>query len=350
MGFNFYTTQEYFTDLTRRISEAAPGDRVMLATMVFYPEDPAVGRLMDALRAAARRGVQVSLIVDAYSFLVQGGRRLGPLFFHRTLPENFSAAFGPVHAALIGLQSSGGRYAVINVPGRRYSNPIGGRSHIKFAIINDRIYVGGCNLDKSTHLDMMTAWDDARTARWLGELAEAMLATGSARLALEGKDISQGVSESASLLVDAGVAGRSLIYEKALGLIDAAREHITITCQYFPDFVTTRRLRAAHSRGVKVEIYYNKPSKHVWPYSVLHYGVEQTSRRELPKSFFVHVVRENLPYLHAKLIATEQGAIIGSHNYVSAGITLGTAEIALLNTDPEFARQAEKTMIERVIS
>jgi hypothetical protein len=46
------------------------------------------------------------------------------------------------------------------------------------------------------------------------------------------------------------------------------------------------------------------------------------------------------PGLHAKLIATEKGAIIGSHNYVRTGVQLGTAEIALMRYDTVFARNA----------
>jgi hypothetical protein len=55
-----------------------------------------------------------------------------------------------------------------------------------------------------------------------------------------------------------------------------------------------------------------------------------------------------LPRLHAKLLATEQGAMIGSHNYVVQGVTLGTAEAAILRNDPQFSKQAIGVFRERL--
>ena len=46
------------------------------------------------------------------------------------------------------------------------------------------------------------------------------------------------------------------------------------------------------------------------------------------------------PKLHAKLLATDQGVMIGSHNYVKFGVSVGTAEITLKSSDPQLAVQA----------
>jgi hypothetical protein len=45
-----------------------------------------------------------------------------------------------------------------------------------------------------------------------------------------------------------------------------------------------------------------------------------------------------------KLIACDKGFMIGSHNYVRAGVSLGTAEIALKSPDALLAREAVKTL------
>jgi phosphatidylserine/phosphatidylglycerophosphate/cardiolipin synthase-like enzyme len=139
------------------------------------------------------------------------------------------------------------------------------------------------------------------------------------------------------ILIDAGVPKQSTIYDHALALIDDAREHIFFTCQYFPGGKTARHLLAAHKRGVDVRIVYSHPLAHGVK-SPGHYLYNARERLRLPAEFFADQRTAKAPLLHAKVIATEKGAIVGSHNYVSQGVWLGTAEIALLNQDPAFAK------------
>jgi phosphatidylserine/phosphatidylglycerophosphate/cardiolipin synthase-like enzyme len=150
-------------------------------------------------------------------------------------------------------------------------------------------------------------------------------------------DNSHVVNETMSLFVDSGVPGKSLILQQAHALIDSARESVTITCQYFPGNETGQRLLAAHRRGVKVAIFFSPPSAHgvLRPAHWLHNFRE---RRRLPADFFAGQLPSHAAKLHAKIIATESAAMIGSHNYVQAGVSFGTAEIALLRRDPSFAR------------
>ena len=335
-----YSRNEYFEMLASDVAALGAGDRVTLATMSFAPQDAQVGAILRALNEAARRGVVVKLIVDAYVFLLHNGRRPGPYFFGTTLPARLARPFRRIHEALEELRASGGQYAVINQPHRPLSLPLAGRSHIKFGIINDRVFIGGCNLDGGGTADIMAGWQDSSTAEWLEELAGSMMSSGSAMAALDGQDIIRTLSSSSTIVVDAGVAGRSLIFEQAMALIDSAQEHVFIACQFFPNDITAKHLLAAHKRGAAVEILYNHPSQHTLPHNALHHYVVGAERMRLPKSFFVQSLRPHRPFLHAKLIATEQGAMMGSHNFVTAGIKLGTAEIALLERDPEFGRRA----------
>jgi PLD-like domain len=351
MGFAFYTAAEYFAELTQRISEASDGDRLVLATMTLRPERPEVKRVMDELREAARRGADVKMLVDAKQFLLPGSETSvgvvpGPLFFNGELPLKLKGPFRAILEMLDELQDAGGQYAIINQPGRRFTNPIAGRSHLKFAIINSRVYTGGCNLDTNQHIDMMAGWDDRRTADWLCSLAEKMIARGSVRLALDAQDVTWAIDHETSLLVDAGVRGQSLIFEKALELIDGASERITTSSQFFPNDVTALHLLAAHKRGVQIEIYYNHPRQFGWPHNLLHYSVVGRARSSLPQRFFEHAQRRN--FLHAKVLVTEQAAMIGSHNFVRVGTKLGTAEITLLSYDLEFARQVLATLERQV--
>jgi cardiolipin synthase A/B len=337
-----YTRAEYFADLVERIGRLGAGDRVMLATMDFGPGQPEVKAVLEALGAAAGRGARVRLYVDAYAFLVHRAVVLGPEFFGRPL-DGAGGSFRAAYVALEALKAAGGEYVITNRPGRPFTLPIAGRSHIKFAILNDRLYVGGCNLNNSHQTDLMVGWDDAASAEFVAGVAQRA-ATGSVRQGLGGQDQSFEVDAAAQLLVDAGRRGQSRIMETALELIDKAQERILITCQFFPDGAICERLLAAHKRGVQVEIIYNHPSKHHFPNNLLHYAVEGVSRLRFPERFFVHVLGGQQNFLHAKLLSTEHATIIGSHNYVGAGVRLGTAELALVCREPEFGRAAEATL------
>ena len=56
--------------------------------MDFKPELPETVDIMDKLCIAAKRGAEVTFIVDAYIFLLGRGLKFGPLFFHNNLPAN----------------------------------------------------------------------------------------------------------------------------------------------------------------------------------------------------------------------------------------------------------------------
>lgn len=345
--YEFYTTKQYFSKLHTLISNLGGGDKVALATMAFDPDAPATRILLDDLHGALRRGADVRLIVDAMPFLLYGGVELGPLYFgtslKRKLKPHFAAALEPLEV----LEKNGGQYAIINRPSRRYTLPVGGRSHIKFAVINHTVFVGGCNLDSAYEpdIDLMASWTDGQSAEWLGALADRLMESGHARRALNDEDSCLPVDEHTAMLVDAGVRRRSLIMRKALGLIDEAREYVFITCQFFPGQVTGQRLRAAHRRGVKVCIVYGGVEQHDWYNRRLQQMANAAERLRLPSEFFIHAVQHAQGRIHAKVIATERGAIIGSHNYVSAGVRLGTAELALLSDDPQFGQHAIDTIL-----
>lgn len=343
-SFSFYTKRQYYHELAKRIAATVTGDRVALSTMSFEPDVPEVGIILEELYSAARRGVQVSLNVDAYIFLAGRHATPGPLFFStrlpRLLPPNLRAKF----EALKKLEANGGSCAITNWPSRPLSRPFAGRSHIKLAVVNDYVYLGGCNLNNSDYTDTMLGWDDKHSADWLYGFLCKVVDHQSTESVVRGKDLTYTLDPSTLILTDSGRRHQSLIYEKALELIDEAQESVFIACQYFPNSVTSKHLVRARERGVKVTIIYNHPSKHGFPHSLLQHMVVLRERARVPSSLFKGQLPKNLPFLHAKLIATEKAAIVGSHNYVPSGVNFGTAEIALLRYDRDFSRQAVESL------
>ncbi len=341
--FTFYPRDVYYQDLARKIAKTKKGERVFLATMAFQPDKPLIENVLHQLYAAAQRGVMVQIMIDAFSFIIKEGVVPGPLLFTSTLPHYMTSTFRSRLLALEKLQICGGQYTIVNRPSRPLMLPFAGRSHIKFAVINNSVYVGGCNLANADQLDIMVGWTDTRIANWLCSFQEDASHNGHIANTLDGNDITLPVDKTTSLLLDAGIPNQSLIFDTALMLIDTAQKYIYITCQYFPNDITIRRLVAASLRGVDVTITYNHPSKHSFPLNILHHGVVWGEKRRRHPRFFAHQLSKKHSYIHAKLLVTDQGTIIGSHNYIRAGVAFGTAEIALFNTQKQFGESALET-------
>jgi phosphatidylserine/phosphatidylglycerophosphate/cardiolipin synthase-like enzyme len=350
--FQFFTTPEYFSNLAETIASVESEGRAMIMTMTFQPDRPEVGRIMKELCAAARRGADVRLFIDAKPFLLPGGAHSvgvipGPLFFNVELPLRLKKRFKNVFTALEELQDAGGTYKVINQPGKRFRNPISGRSHIKFSIINDIVYTGGCNLDSDSHIDEMIRWEGRAVADRLINLGHKIEETGVVKLAMGDQDMAFNVDDTTEMLIDSGVKGQSIILQRALDLIDRAQEFIVISSQFFPNDVTSRHLLAAHKRGVKIRVFYNHPSQFDLPHNLLHYSVVGKAKLSLPKKFFADAQRAT--YIHAKVVVSEIAAIIGSHNQVSIGVKLGTAELDLYSSDPAFGRRILDTLDRQIV-
>lgn len=337
VGFESYTKPEYFADLTERVSVAGKGDQITLMTMNFDPSAPEVEKLIDGVGLAATKGADARLIVDAMDFILGPDGRLGPLFYGRSLCNSHSSTAMRTYKSLENLRSRGGKYFVINQPAHIFSIPFAGRSHMKLALVNERIYLGGCNLDSEDLHDLMIGWNDAKTAHWLYGLTDNIAAAGNVKDALQGNDITFEVDENTTIYVDSGVKKQSLIYDEALRMIDLAKKNAFITCQYFPGGQTGLHLANAQKNGTDVRIIYNNPSKHHQPLGHNIYNLHE--RMRMPANFFENELPVNQQKLHAKILATENGIMVGSHNYVNIGVNLGTAEIALLMQNPLLARQ-----------
>lgn len=339
-NFGFYNRQEYFTQLAKDVGGVKPGGRVAVATMTFDSTVPEIAALMGALNAAAARGVHVQLAVDANSFLWNAARDIpGPLWASSSMRENFPSPFGTWFHDLETLRTQGGEYAILNLPNKRFSVPQAGRSHTKASVVNDNVFIGGCNLRAPEELDLMVKWHDKKTADWLCELLGRFVASGSTKTVLGKKDCQFVVNDEMTIFVDAGVPNQSHILNQAWKLIDNAEKWLVLTCQYFPGGKTGEHLLAAYQRGVDVQIYYSPPKAH-GKEAPAHHLYNSRERRRLPASFFAYELPKTVPKLHAKLLASEQAAMLGSHNYVTQGVKLGTAEMALLCKNPQFAKKA----------
>lgn len=338
--FSIYTKAEYIAEVTKRLDQSEKGERAVLATLLFHPEEPEVSALINAATNAAKRGASVTLLVDAFSFLISSGIKPGPLFFHKTIPHRLRPPFLQRHASIQSIITAGGRAAILNPPSSKYSNPFEGRSHIKFAVIEHSLFVGGCNFDAVDHIDYMLEIKDKNIAQKIITLSKKLASEPVVTKSIGRKDMRFSINDDSELLIDVGLKDQSIIYDEAIQLIDSARDNITITSQYFPIGRTAFHLLQAHRRGVAIKILYNFPSRpeHGFATNVVHRLLELKNKRTLPKIFFIHKLPKKQSFMHAKILLTDKGCIIGSHNYLNGGVRLGTAEMALLSTDKKIAK------------
>lgn len=342
--FTVLSRRDYFLQLATDINAAKAGDNIRLMTMMFEPEMPEVRPVIQALNNAAKRGARVHLITDAMPFLLGDGITPGPLLFSRTMPKTLKQPFALRRDVLESLRHCGGTFTVINQPTRFPHNPLARRSHIKIALINDIVYTGGCNLANINHVDLMVRWQDPQTAKWLASLSDSIGTMQNVRKAMHDTDATFVINKHMKLFIDSGVPRQSLILEQALALIDSADEFITISCQYFPNTVVAKKLRTAHARGVKVKIIFNSLKQHSLLNKVIVGGTLRFEKLRLPASFFDDMLPDDHDYIHAKLLATDKGTMVGSHNYVPLGVQFGTAEIALFSTDHSFTDSTITTL------
>ncbi|HEU4967136.1 MAG TPA: phospholipase D-like domain-containing protein [Candidatus Saccharimonadales bacterium] len=331
--FVFLSKREYFEDVTRRFAAAKKGDRLLLVTHDFRPAEPLVADLMKAMAGAAERGANVQFALDERTY---------PVMQKVPISKNAATLIKATNETLATLKDAGATYAVTNKTFHRLINRFSGRAHIKVVIINDIVYVGGCNLTKASQIDFMIRWQNQSAADWLYDMMSRMIAAGSSQAAFNGHDHSFAVDSRTTLLLDSGKPHQSLIFDNALQLIDDAQEWLILTCQYYPISITGKRLHAAHLRSVDVDIYFNHPSVHQPGFNMMLHTAVLRERTRYPKKLFDKRLHKRMPYLHAKLLVSEKSTMIGSHNYVTIGVNFGTAELSLLRHDPEFSLKSRQ--------
>lgn len=338
--FTFYNRPNYFAELTRLCDTAGAGDRILVASMNFEPTH--IPELVTALAHASKRGADVRLIFDAYTitYANRTAARIGAFAWPGVNPRLQSRNHRAITSAVAYLQQHGVRCAITNQPHTKIAAPFVGRSHIKTAVVNDRVFIGGHNLHEPTELDEMVSFVDPPTADWLHAEMSKLLDKPYTLQAFGAHDITHTIDANTTLLLDVGVKGQSIILQNALDVIDQAQKTLLITCQYFPNGQTAFALARALQRGVDVTVLYNRPSKHGLVESPAQFASEGRERLRMPKELFRHQLSVRTPFMHAKVLASEHEAMVGSHNYIGVGVAFGTAELAMRRKDPQFAQAA----------
>lgn len=313
-------TADYIKDAIKTIGAAK--QRVIFMSLMFTDDD-VTDDFVDALEAAAQRGVSVQIAADVFTYGELGGHFLPYKFFTKKS-----------RATTTTVRSLTKQGITFNWLGRFSLTPLTGRTHIKCLIVDDTVYsFGGVNLygkDILGNSDYMFICNDARLADDLTHEFNQITKADRGRYAYRSHKFSY---DDHTVLTDGGIQGDSIIYRRACELAKEATD-ILLVSQYCPTGKLSRILKTKNSR-----LYFNPPEL-AGPLNkaVISLGM-----------FFSHhktsYTRER--YLHAKfMIFTmpdgRKVAITGSHNFVYGGVLLGTREIALETADTKVIRQLER--------
>ncbi|WP_084101495.1 phosphatidylserine/phosphatidylglycerophosphate/cardiolipin synthase family protein [Demequina sp. NBRC 110051] len=302
------TGSEYLADAVDRIATAT---RRVLITTLTLADDDKTGPLIAALEAAARRGVDVRVAADVFTYIDAAGTFLprGHLTRRKRASSAMASRLAKAGATFMWLGSERGLIWR-------------GRTHTKFCVVDDVAYAfGGVNLDDRgvSNVDFMLRCEDAS----LADMLDAVFARiREASLLEQGhRSLSLRTGPRDEVLVDGGVPGDSIIYRRAVKYAKRA-EHILLVSQYCPTGELGRLIEARDH-----ELFFNPPrlaspaNRVLISSSMAVTGHRTAYRRDT--------------YLHAKfMVFTLPGgrrvSLTGSHNFVAGGVRLGTREIALL--------------------
>lgn len=310
--------QEYIADATRRIHLARRRVRVIALTIADERETEA---LIEALCAAATRGVDVHVAADTFTYADAAGRFVPKRYISARRRRSMEMATA--------LTEAGVRFDWL---GQEGGLPWRGRTHTKFCVVDDTVYsFGGVNLDDqgATNIDFMLRITDHRLAEDLVRVYERTRHANSRVSGFRSAALKYGKDH---VLIDGGTPGDSIIYRRALKYARKA-ERIVLVSQYCPTGELGRAVAATPN-----EMWFNPP-RNASLFNRLLIAASMVATRHRTR------YRKH-DYLHAKTMVFylkhgKRVAITGSHNFVRGGVSLGTREIALQTKNPLVIDQIE---------
>lgn len=316
---------QYIREATAAVNSATR--RVYLMSMVIADHEE-TRPLIEALEAAAQRGLEVVVAADIFTYgEVSGGFLPLRYYSHGTRTTN---------RMVKRLKRSGVKFRWL---GRGRVTLFHGRTHSKWCVADDTLFTfGGVNLYGGgiQNIDYMFRHEDAKLADRIIEEQKRVQKAESRSTNYHSVSHEHG---DMTILIDGGVIGQSVIYRRAVELAEQA-SHITFVSQYCP----TGKLARILKRKPAV-LYFNRPLQ-----------AEGLNRIVIRFGQFASGLKTKYTkarYLHAKCIIFtfkdgSKAAITGSHNFAYTGVLLGTREIALETRDPKIISQLETFVAKEV--
>lgn len=309
---------DYITQAAAAIRQAER--RVYLLSMVIA-DHPNTHELIAEIEAAARRGVEVRVMADVFTFGEVSGGFL-PIRY-------YSKGARDTNRMVRTLKNAGVKFTWL---GRARLTLFNGRTHSKWCVVDDTLFTfGGINMYQGgvENIDYMLTSTDAVLADRIVDEQKRIQKTerrgaNFSSVEFEHKDI--------NVLFDGGIIGQSVIYRRACELAEQA-DSITFVSQYCPTGKLARIIKKKPTT-----LYFNRFSQ-----------AQGLNKFVIGVSQFVSGLKtlyEKDTYLHAKCIIFtmkdgSKRAISGSHNFAYTGVLLGTREVAIETANAAIITQLE---------
>lgn len=332
MNMKLVSATEYMTQATELVNQATT--RVFLIAMVVA-DHPATHELMEALKAAAQRGVIVTVTADIFTYGDVSGSFLPVKYY--------SPGVRQIKAMVKSLKAAGVKFLWL---GRGHVTLLNGRTHSKWCVIDDTCFVfGGVNIHQegvAENIDYMFRVESNKLANRLVYEQERIAKAErnstnypSVTYELEGEEV----------LIDGGILAHSVIYRRVTELASEAK-HILLVSQYCPTGKLARILRKKNVEK-NVELYFNRPEQATF--------LNRTLIKISMATSGFKTLYNKPAYLHAKFIIftmpdNSKIAVTGSHNFAYTGVLLGTREIALETHNKDVISQLESFFKQNVKS
>jgi cardiolipin synthase A/B len=331
----FQQPHDFLDDL---IEKAQTAKRFIGLQAMVFEFGHAMDLVSPVLVEAAARGVDVQIHMDwVSSRYVDGTLDIFPNFDRKRAIYKLSAQ-KENRRVFDGLRAKGIKVTEMNIPlliARFF--PVYRRNHSKLYVVDDFVWMGGVNFfdDAFNYKDFMVRFDRSDIVQ---VLSDQFFRTDTKRREIN-TDIE--LPPDYTFVVDSGKNGKSLIYEKAIGILAEAKEKIVFVSQLVPEGKLLRTLLEKARAGVQVTILTSRERDSAFvkfPHNLSY----QSFRKKIigvKNLQFVHYPDK----IHAKLIVVDdEVGVFGSHNFVDAGVLLGTEEIAMVTRDTELVRELNR--------
>ena len=310
---------DFVETATKHILKAT--QHVSLVCMVMA-NDSTTDEIIDALAAAAERGISVEVAADTFTY--------GELAGHAKPLKYYSKQSRETTQMVKRLKKSGVKFSWL---GATSAFPFTGRTHSKCLVVDDTVYsFGGVNLyqENLSFTDYMFVVKDMQLALELRDEINRLVIADSSNFSYRSHEFS--FKKHSKVLLDGGFQGDSIIYRRAVQHARESKEVLFVS-QYCPAGKLGRAIKKTKSR-----VYFNKPSNaNFWNKMIINTGIFFSGFRTKYRK---------KKYLHAKFIIFTKHdgtkvAITGSHNFMPGTVIVGTKEIALETTDKKIISQLE---------
>lgn len=294
--------------------------RIYLLSMVIADHEN-THDLIEALKAAAMRGVEVVVAADIFTYGEVSGGFLPVRYYSKNARATNQMVKEFRKAGVTFHWLGHGRATLFN-----------GRTHSKWCVIDNLVFsFGGVNMYRQgiKNVDYMFRVEDKRIADRLVDEQRRIQAA--ERKASNFPSVAVEL-DRVNLLFDGGIIGQSILYRRACELAEQSSK-ITFVSQYCPTGKLSRILKKANAT-----LYFNHPSQ-----------ADGLNKFVIRTSQFISGLKtaySRRTYLHAKFIIFTlpdgtKTAISGSHNFAYTGVLLGTREVGIETKDPSIIRQLE---------